>query len=323
MEKLRLSNNEKVAIVNELCKRLGADATEYEISKTFFDNIKDMPTKREIGFDKWPQIRKWMVIDFRQAKEYELSRQQGMAGSNQELEAKLKKLEAEIQNLKSHQGKNDEKAIEVIAAANKAISDRQERLDKQCDQIFNNHAGVIAKIETQVINHNAILEVVVKNQQSEAEAIAELAKGAHDLARATREIFVTLDHHKDLLTPTIAKEILRIEEEVLPIINAVLAIPTTTYKIAVVGLIPTQQSIIKEEYGSRLKITFISADELKGSKCADRMKGADAIFVMTGFVSHAAVMKQFKDKTRNCNGGMTGLKKEINLFLKMVVEKAQ
>lgn len=321
MEKLRLSNNEKVAIVNELCKRLGADATEYEISKTFFDNIKEMPTKREIGFDKWPQIRKWMVIDFRQAKEHEATCQ-SKTGNNQELEVKLKQLEAEIESLKSHQGKYDH-AYSLQQETNKAISDRQEKLDRQCDQIFNNHADVIAKTEKRVIEHNAVLEVVVKNQQSEANAIAELAKGVHDLARATREIFVTLDHHKDLLTPTIAKEILRIEEEISPVINAVLAIPTTTYKIAVVGLIPTQQNIIKEAYGSRLKIVFVSADELKGSKCTDRMKNADAIFVMTGFISHCAVIKQFKDKIRNCNGGMSGLKREINLFMQMVVEKAQ
>jgi hypothetical protein len=233
-------------------------------------------------------------------------------------------LRAEIKAQKeTTQNPEMEKRVELLEKQIIAVSNRQDVIDKQCNQIFNNHASVIAKTETRVIDHNAVLEVVVKNQQSEAEAIAELTKGVHDLARATREIFVTLDHHKGLLTPAIAKEILRIEEEVSPIINAVLAIPTTTYKIAVVGLIPTQQNIIKEEYGSRLKITFISADELRGSKCADRMKGADAIFVMTGFISHAAVMKQFKDKTRNCNGGMTGLKKEINLFLKMVVEKAQ
>lgn len=311
--KTRLSNKTKGDVIAEFVKRMGKDATEDEICRVFYDTIQKevVPKEKQTGFASWQYVRKWLVNGFRQ----ELLRKEGETA-----EALRAEIEAQKQTA---QNPEMEKKVGLLEKQIIAVSNRQDVIDKQCNQIFNNHAEVIAKLETQIMHHNTAMGHLNEGQRDGMEMLAALAKGIHDLARATREVFVTLDYHKELLTPSIAKEILRIEEEVSPVINAVLAIPTTIYKIAVVGLIPTQQSIIKEEYGSRLKITFISADELKGSKCADRMKGADAIFVMTGFISHAAVMKQFKDKTRNCNGGMTGLKKEINLFLKMVVEKAQ
>ena len=85
-------------------------------------------------------------------------------------------------------------------------------------------------------------------------------------------------------------------------------------KVLVVGLISNQMSMIEQEFGDELDISFAGADELQRIQTA--AKNADAVFEMTKFISHStegAIRKVTANLVR-VPGGMTNLRTALTEF---------
>lgn len=81
-------------------------------------------------------------------------------------------------------------------------------------------------------------------------------------------------------------------------------------KVTVVGLHASQMSIIEREFGKELNMSFVSADEGRGSRLKSLCANSHAVITMSDFIDHATV-----ELIRSCGGnhvpvagGMTHLR---------------
>lgn len=85
-------------------------------------------------------------------------------------------------------------------------------------------------------------------------------------------------------------------------------------KVLVVGLISNQMSLIEQEFGDELDISFAGADELQRIQTA--AKQVDAVFEMTKFISHSTegAIRKVNANLVRVPGGMTNLRTALTEF---------
>lgn len=82
----------------------------------------------------------------------------------------------------------------------------------------------------------------------------------------------------------------------------------------VAGLLPQQAGLISQEFGSKLEIAFIEADEIRSPERIDQLVKAGApIYAMTNFISHSLddKLKKGRDYHR-ISGGLSSLRDQLN-----------
>lgn len=84
-------------------------------------------------------------------------------------------------------------------------------------------------------------------------------------------------------------------------------------KVFIIGLIDSQQSIIKEEFGNDLDLSFIK-ESVNGDWIKQKANNSDYTIAMTGFISHSqydSAKSAAGDKFVTLNRGISSLKSEL------------
>lgn len=88
-------------------------------------------------------------------------------------------------------------------------------------------------------------------------------------------------------------------------------------KIYIAGLLPKQQQILlqNEELTSKCIFKFVSSEQHNNTQFEHAMANSDYLLLMTDFINRNTIVKRFKNKLINVNGGITTLEDTITKLL--------
>ena len=89
--------------------------------------------------------------------------------------------------------------------------------------------------------------------------------------------------------------------------------PARRPAVTVVGLLPGQASMIKDEFGTEFSLHFVTSAKNEASRLHGLCKTSDAVLTMTGFISHSLekIIKSSGVRLVRVNGGMSSLRDEL------------
>lgn len=86
--------------------------------------------------------------------------------------------------------------------------------------------------------------------------------------------------------------------------------------VTVVGLLPGQASMIKDEFGSEFNLHFVTSAKNEATRLHGLCKTSDAVLTMTGFISHSLekIIKSSGVRLVRVSGGMSSLRDELTML---------
>lgn len=287
---IRLSKELKEQVIDAMMKVADKEMTESELSKVFFDTVQAqvVPEEKRVGYERWSSVRNWLVPDFRARAIKTPAIQQEHAMEKDELR----------------------KAVEEII---------KERIDKLAKQTVDAIQGLANEMDHRSDNRDKAIDAIGKIVQDSNGKIAVMASVTNDLVKALKDVFVTLELQKHTLSVEVNKEIERIAKDVMPTIELVEDASDLRFSVVIIGLIANQENVIKEKFGKRLKLSFVTSQQASRNKgLTMKYRNANAILGMSGFMSHSGSFNQFKHKFKAVSGGMTSLINELEALCKIV-----
>lgn len=282
---IRLTRELKAKVIEAMLQVADEDMTEAELSKIFFDTVQAqvVPPEKHVGYEKWNSVRNWLVPDFRTKAIMASAKPTPMANQD-ELQKTIKEI------------------------LNKELQDIRKSVD-----------DINKDIATRAAACSEVLEVTGKAFQTNSEKINVLASVVSELAKALKDVFVTLELQQHTLSVEVNKEIKRIAKEVMPTIEVVEDASDIRFSIVIIGLLPAQENVIKERFGKKFKLSFVTSQQAaKNKSMSVKYKNADVIIGMGGFISHSGSFNQFKNKLKTVHGGMTSLISELEALVNIM-----
>lgn len=77
--------------------------------------------------------------------------------------------------------------------------------------------------------------------------------------------------------------------------------------VVVVGLLHSQEQIIRERHHEAFKLSFVTSDQYHGNQCEAKLLNADKVFLMIDFINHNDMQARLKGKAVLVRGGMNTL----------------
>lgn len=287
---IRLSKELKEQVIDAMMKVADKEMTESELSKVFFDTVQAqvVPEDKRVGYERWSSVRNWLVPDFRAKAISAPAAQQEHTMDKDELR----------------------KAVEEIIKGH---------IDKLVKDTADVAEAIVKEMDRRTDNRDEAIQAIGKIVQDSNGKIAVMASVTSELAKALKDVFVTLELQQHTLSVEVNKEIKRIAKEVMPTIEAVEDASDTRFNIVIIGLLPAQENVIKERFGKKFKLSFVTSQQAaKNKSMSVKYKNADAIIGMGGFMSHSGSFNQFKNKLKTVHGGMTSLISELEALVNLM-----
>ena len=287
---IRLSKELKEQVIDAMMKVADKEMTESELSKVFFDTVQAqvVPEDKRVGYERWSSVRNWLVPDFRAKAISAPAAQQEHAMDKDELR----------------------KAVEEIIKGH---------IDKLVKDTADVAEAIVKEMDRRTDNRDEAIQAIGKIVQDSNGKIAVMASVTNDLVKALKDVFVTLELQKHTLSVEVNKEIERIAKEVMPTIEAVEDASDIRFNIVIIGLLPAQENVIKERFGKKFKLSFVTSQQAAKNKgMSVKYKNADVIIGMGGFMSHSGSFNQFKNKLKTVHGGMTSLISELEALVNIM-----
>ena len=287
---IRLSKELKEQVIDAMMKVADKEMTESELSKVFFDTVQAqvVPEDKRVGYERWSSVRNWLVPDFR-----------------------AKAIKAPTTQQEHTMGKDElRKAVEEIIKGH---------IDKLVKDTADVAEAIVKEMDRRTDNRDEAIQAIGKIVQDSNGKIAVMASVTNDLVKALKDVFVTLELQKHTLSVEVNKEIERIAKEVMPTIEAVEDASDIRFNIVIIGLLPAQENVIKERFGKKFKLSFVTSQQAaKNKSMSVKYKNADVIIGMGGFMSHSGSFNQFKNKLKTVHGGMTSLISELEALVNIM-----
>jgi len=287
---IRLSKELKEQVIDAMMKVADKEMTESELSKVFFDTVQAqvVPEDKRVGYERWSSVRNWLVPDFRAKAISAPAAQQEHTMDKDELR----------------------KAVEEIIKGH---------IDKLVKDTADVAEAIVKEMDRRTDNRDEAIQAIGKIVQDSNGKIAVMASVTNDLVKALKDVFVTLELQKHTLSVEVNKEIERIAKEVMPTIEAVEDASDIRFNIVIIGLLPAQENVIKERFGKKFKLSFVTSQQAAKNKgMSVKYKNADVIIGMGGFMSHSGSFNQFKNKLKTVHGGMTSLISELEALVNIM-----
>lgn len=287
---IRLSKELKEQVIDAMMKVADKEMTESELSKVFFDTVQAqvVPEDKRVGYERWSSVRNWLVPDFRAKAISAPAAQQEHTMDKDELR----------------------KAVEEIIKGH---------IDKLVKDTADVAEAIVKEMDRRTDNRDEAIQAIGKIVQDSNGKIAVMASVTNDLVKALKDVFVTLELQKHTLSVEVNKEIERIAKEVMPTIEAVEDASDIRFNIVIIGLLPAQENVIKERFGKKFKLSFVTSQQAaKNKSMSVKYKNADVIIGMGGFMSHSGSFNQFKNKLKTVHGGMTSLISELEALVNIM-----
>ena len=287
---IRLSKELKEQVIDAMMKVADKEMTESELSKVFFDTVQAqvVPEDKRVGYERWSSVRNWLVPDFRAKAISAPAAQQEHTMDKDELR----------------------KAVEEIIKGH---------IDKLVKDTADVAEAIVKEMDRRTNNRDEAIQAFGKIVQDSNGKIAVMASVTNDLVKALKDVFVTLELQKHTLSVEVNKEIERIAKEVMPTIEAVEDASDIRFNIVIIGLLPAQENVIKERFGKKFKLSFVTSQQAAKNKgMSVKYKNADVIIGMGGFMSHSGSFNQFKNKLKTVHGGMTSLISELEALVNIM-----
>ena len=287
---IRLSKELKEQVIDAMMKVADKEMTESELSKVFFDTVQAqvVPEDKRVGYERWSSVRNWLVPDFRAKAIKAPTTQQEHTMDKDELR----------------------KAVEEIIKGH---------IDKLVKDTADVAEAIVKEMDRRTDNRDEAIQAIGKIVQDSNGKIAVMASVTNDLVKALKDVFVTLELQKHTLSVEVNKEIERIAKEVMPTIEAVEDASDIRFSIVIIGLLPAQENVIKERFGKKFKLSFVTSQQAAKNKgMSVKYKNADVIIGMGGFMSHSGSFNQFKNKLKTVHGGMTSLISELEALVNIM-----
>ena len=287
---IRLSKELKEQVIDAMMKVADKEMTESELSKVFFDTVQAqvVPEDKRVGYERWSSVRNWLVPDFRAKAISAPAAQQEHTMDKDELR----------------------KAVEEIIKGH---------IDKLVKDTADVAEAIVKEMDRRTNNRDEAIQAIGKIVQDSNGKIAVMASVTNDLVKALKDVFVTLELQKHTLSVEVNKEIERIAKEVMPTIEAVEDASDIRFNIVIIGLLPAQENVIKERFGKKFKLSFVTSQQAAKNKgMSVKYKNADVIIGMGGFMSHSGSFNQFKNKLKTVHGGMTSLISELEALVNIM-----
>ena len=287
---IRLSKELKEQVIDAMMKVADKEMTESELSKVFFDTVQAqvVPEDKRVGYERWSSVRNWLVPDFRAKAIKAPTTQQEHTMDKDELR----------------------KAVEEIIKGH---------IDKLVKDTADVAEAIVKEMDRRTDNRDEAIQAIGKIVQDSNGKIAVMASVTNDLVKALKDVFVTLELQKHTLSVEVNKEIERIAKEVMPTIEAVEDASDIRFNIVIIGLLPAQENVIKERFGKKFKLSFVTSQQAaKNKSMSVKYKNADVIIGMGGFMSHSGSFNQFKNKLKTVHGGMTSLISELEALVNIM-----
>lgn len=287
---IRLSKELKEQVIDAMMKVADKEMTESELSKVFFDTVQAqvVPEDKRVGYERWSSVRNWLVPDFRAKAISAPAAQQEHTMDKDELR----------------------KAVEEIIKGH---------IDKLVKDTADVAEAIVKEMDRRTDNRDEAIQAIGKIVQDSNGKIAVMASVTSELAKALKDIFVTLELQKHTLSVEVNKEIERISKEVMPTIEIVEDASDIRFSIVIIGLLANQEQVIKERFGKKFKLTFVTSQQAsKNKSMSAKYKAANVIIGMAGFMSHSGSFNQFKGKLKTVQGGMTSLISELEALSNIV-----
>ena len=287
---IRLSKELKEQVIDAMMKVADKEMTESELSKVFFDTVQAqvVPEDKRVGYERWSSVRNWLVPDFRAKAIKAPTTQQEHTMDKDELR----------------------KAVEEIIKGH---------IDKLVKDTADVAEAIVKEMDRRTDNRDEAIQAIGKIVQDSNGKIAVMASVTNDLVKALKDVFVTLELQKHTLSVEVNKEIERIAKEVMPTIEAVEDASDIRFNIVIIGLLPAQENVIKERFGKKFKLSFVTSQQAaKNKSMSVKYKNADVIIGMGGFMSHSGSFNQFKNKLKTVHGGMTSLISKLEALVNIM-----
>ena len=281
---IRLSKELKEQVIDAMMKVADKEMTESELSKVFFDTVQAqvVPEDKRVGYERWSSVRNWLVPDFR------------------------------AKAMKGNTIKRDDLSTMITEIVKEQLRKTKMEMQQVLQEVAN-------EANKRTDSCNIIVEATGKAFEANSEKIAVLASVTSELDKALKDVFVTLELQKHTLSVEVNKEIERIAKDVMPTIELVEDASDLRFSVVIIGLIASQENVIKEKFGKKLKLSFVTSQQASRNKgLTMKYRNANAIIGMSGFMSHSGSFNQFKHKFKAVSGGMTSLINELEALCKIV-----